>query len=86
VIRYQQTSEPRIENSESLKLLAPDLIRVARSTYDLYLKVHSEQMQRPAGVVVSQGSDRGQLIFASHPILLPGERFIGFEEIESQMY
>jgi hypothetical protein len=71
---------------QSLKLLPPDLIRVARSTYGLYLKVNSEQIQRPTGVVVSQGSDRGQLIFASPPILLPGERFISFEEIESQMY
>jgi hypothetical protein len=52
----------------------------------MYLKVHSEQMLRPAGVVVSQGSDRGQLIFASHPVLLPGERFVTFNEIESQMY
>jgi hypothetical protein len=52
----------------------------------MYLKVHSAQMQRPAGVVVSQGSDRGQLIFASQPILLPGERFVTFDEIESQMY
>jgi hypothetical protein len=86
MIRHEQTPEPRIENLQSLKLLAPDLIRVARSTYGLYLKVHSEQMQCPAGVVVSQGSDRGQLIFTSQPILLPGERFVTFEEIESQMY
>ena len=43
-------------------------------------------MQHPAGVVVSQGSDRGQLIFASVPVLLPGERFVTFNEIESQIY
>jgi hypothetical protein len=86
VIRHQPSPEPKIENSESFRLLAPDLIRVARSAYGLYLKVNSEQIQRPAGVVVSQGSDRGQLIFTSQPILLPGERFVTFEEIESQMY
>ncbi|XZO03843.1 MAG: hypothetical protein ACM65L_09030 [Microcoleus sp.] len=74
------------ETSDSFRLLAPDLIRVARSVYGLYLKVHSDRLQRPAGVVVSQGSDRGQLIFTSQPILLPGERFVTFEEIESQMY
>ncbi|UNU26958.1 hypothetical protein [Microcoleus vaginatus] len=84
--RYQPHPEPWIETSESHSLLAPDLIRVARSAYGMYLKVHSEQIQRPIGVVVSVGSDRGQLIFASQPILLPGERFVTFDEIESQMY
>ena len=84
--RYQPNPVPRIETSESHSLLAPDLIRAARSAYSMYLKVHSEQMQRPAGVVVCQGSDRGQLIFASQPVLLPGERFVTFDEIESQMY
>jgi hypothetical protein len=86
VIRHQPSPESRIKNSENLRLLAPDLIRVARSAYSLYLKVNSDRIQRPAGVVVSQGSDRGQLIFTSQPILLPGERFVTFEEIESQMY
>ena len=62
------------------------MLKAARSAYGMYLTVHSEQMQRPAGVVVSQGSTRGQLIFAAPPILLPGERFVSFEEIESQMY
>ncbi|MEG3978981.1 MULTISPECIES: hypothetical protein [unclassified Microcoleus] len=84
--RYQPNSQPRIEISQSHGLLAADLIRVARSAYGMYLKVHSEQMQRPAGVVVSLGSNRGQLIFASQPVLLPGERFVTFDEIESQMY
>ncbi|MEG4799282.1 hypothetical protein QUB63_01195 [Microcoleus sp. ARI1-B5] len=84
--RYQPNSQPRIEISESHSLLAPDLIRVARSAYSMYLKVHSEQMQRPVGVVVCHGSDRGQLIFASQPVLLPGERFVSFDEFESQMY
>ena len=84
--RYPPNPEPRIEICETSSLLAPNLIRAARSAYSMYLKVHSEQMQHPAGVVVSQGSDRGQLIFASQPILLPGERFVTFDEIESQMY
>ncbi|MEG3843246.1 hypothetical protein [Microcoleus sp. herbarium14] len=84
--RYQPNPEPRIETSARHSLLAPNLIRAARSAYSMYLKVHSEQMQRPAGVVVSQGSDRGQLIFALQPVLLPGERFVTFDEIESQMY
>lgn len=67
-------------------LLAPPLLRAARGAYHLYLELHSEQMQRPAGVVVCLGRDRGQLIFTSQPILLPGERFVTFEEIESQIY
>ncbi|HCV31037.1 MAG TPA: hypothetical protein DGO89_13075 [Microcoleaceae bacterium UBA9251] len=83
---YQSSPKPRIETSESLRLLAPDLIRVARSVYGLYIKVNSDLIKRPVGVVVSPGSDRGQLIFAAPPILLPGERFVSFEEIESQMY
>ncbi|MEG3862540.1 hypothetical protein [Microcoleus sp. herbarium12] len=84
--RYQPHPKPTIATSEIQSLLAPDLIRAARSAYGMYLKVHSEQMQRPVGVVVCQGSDRGQLIFASQPVLLPGERFVTFDEIESQMY
>jgi hypothetical protein len=67
-------------------LLAPPLLRAARGAYRLYLELHSEQIQRPAGVVVCQGSDRAQLIFTSQPILLPGECFVTFEEIESQIY
>jgi len=86
VTRYQPNPVSRIETSETHSLLAPDLIRVARSAYSIYLNVHSEQMQHPTGVVVSQGSNRGQLIFASQPVLLPGERFVTFDEIESQMY
>ncbi|MCU0546761.1 MAG: hypothetical protein MUE44_32120 [Oscillatoriaceae cyanobacterium Prado104] len=74
------------EIPESSRLLAPDMLKVARSAYGMYLRAHSEQMPRPAGVVVSQGSDRGQLIFAVPPVLLPGERFVSFEEIESQLY
>ncbi|MEG4286536.1 hypothetical protein QUB68_25735 [Microcoleus sp. A006_D1] len=84
--RYQPNPEPTIAISESQSLLAPDLIRAARSAYSIYLNVHSEQMQHPTGVVVSHRSDRGQLIFASQPVLLPGERFVTFDEIESQMY
>ena len=84
--RYLPNPEPSIEICENTNLLAPNLIRAARSAYSMYLRVHSEQLQHPAGVVVSQGSDRGQLIFASQPILLPGERFVTFDEIESQMY
>lgn len=62
------------------------MLKAARSAYGMYLRAHSEQMPRPAGVVVSQGNNRGQLIFAVPPVLLPGERFVSFEEIESQMY
>ncbi len=71
---------------QRLGLLAPPLLRAARGAYRLYLELHSEQMQRPAGVVVCLGRDRGQLIFTSQPILLPGECFVTFEEIESQIY
>ncbi len=71
---------------QRLGLLAPPLLRAARGAYRLYLELHSEQMQRPAGVVVCLERDRAQLIFTSQPILLPGECFVTFEEIESQMY
>lgn len=67
-------------------LLDPLLLRSARGADRLYLELHSEQMQRPAGVVVCLERDRAQLIFTSQPILLPGEFFVTFEEIESQMY
>ncbi|MFM9264095.1 hypothetical protein [Tychonema sp. BBK16] len=67
-------------------LLDPPLLRAAKTAYRRHLELHSEQIQRPIGVVVCQGSDRGQLIFTSQPVLLPGEFFVTFEEIESQMY
>jgi hypothetical protein len=86
VSRYQSTPKTIREIPETSRLLAPDLLKAARSAYGIYLRAHAEQMPRPAGVVVSQGSTRGQLIFVVPPILLPGERFVSFEEIESQMY
>ena len=66
--------------------LDPNLLRAARNLYLAYLEVHSEDLRRPSGVAVSPDRYRGQLIFGRKPILLPGEYFIPFEQIESEVY
>ncbi|NEP43936.1 MAG: hypothetical protein F6K35_33840 [Okeania sp. SIO2H7] len=66
--------------------LDPTLLRAARNLYLAYLEVHAEEMKRPSGVAISPDRYRGQLIFARKPILLPGECFIPFEQIESELY
>ncbi len=65
--------------------LNSDLLRAARSLYQSYLQVHSRQMRRPLGIVIHPKSYRGVLIFSARPILLPGERFIPLEKIESEL-
>lgn len=66
--------------------LDPSVLRAARLIYRGYLEVHCEQMQRPLGIAISRVDHRGQVIFSQKPILLPGECFVPFEQIESQIY
>ena len=76
---------PIIHRQANPVWLNSDLLRVARSIYQAYLKVHSRQMRRPSGVAIHPKSQRGLLIFSSRPILLPGECFIPLENIESEL-
>ncbi|MEB3282961.1 MAG: hypothetical protein VKK42_28975 [Lyngbya sp.] len=65
--------------------LDADLLRVAREIYQAYLRVHARQMRRPSGVVIHPKTYRGLLVFSSRPILLPGERFIPIDHIDSEL-
>ncbi len=83
---YPQWPENTANTIPSFGWLDPSLLRVARNVYLAYLQVHSDNMTRPAGVAISPRNYRGQLIFSRKPILLPGEFFIPFEQIESELY
>ncbi|WP_413164576.1 hypothetical protein ACL6C3_01320 [Capilliphycus salinus ALCB114379] len=65
--------------------LDADLLRVAREIYHAYLRVHVRQMRRPSGVVIHPKTYRGLLVFSSRPILLPQERFIPIDYIDSEL-
>ncbi|MGC9527235.1 MAG: hypothetical protein ACP5D7_17015 [Limnospira sp.] len=75
-----------IAPQQSPDLPDPQLLRVARQIYHAYLEVHARRMRRPFGVAIHSRSYRGLLIFSARPILLPGERFIPFEQIESELH
>jgi hypothetical protein len=83
---YPQWPENTVNTIPTSGWLDPSLLRVARNVYLAYLQVHSDNMTRPAGVAISPRNYRGQLIFRRQPILLPGECFIPFEQIESELY
>ena len=63
----------------------PDLLQTARRVYLAYLRVHARQMRRPAGAIVDPLTYRGWLVFSSRPALLPGERFVPIENIDSEL-
>ncbi|MEL7035542.1 MAG: hypothetical protein AAFO04_07980 [Cyanobacteria bacterium J06592_8] len=64
--------------------LNPDLLRAARQIYLAYLRVHAKRMRRPSGVVIHPTTYRGLLVFSARPILLPGERFVPIDNIDSE--
>lgn len=83
---YQEWPEKTKNTIPPSGLLDPYLLRAARNLYLAYMQVHSDEMKRPLGVAISPERYRGQLIFARKAILLPGECFIPFEQIESEIY
>lgn len=66
--------------------LNADLIRVAKQIYHAYVEVHAQQMRRPLGVAINPSNYRSCLLFSGQPILLPGEYFIPFEQIEADLF
>jgi hypothetical protein len=64
----------------------PALIRSARRIYRTYCFINPKQSKRPFGVAINPENHRGQLIFKSKPILLPGESFIPVKQLESEVY
>jgi hypothetical protein len=61
----------------------PALIRAARRIYRTYYILNSKINRQPQGVAIHRDSHRGQLIFRTKPILLPGESFISVKQLES---
>ncbi|SKB12619.1 hypothetical protein PL11201_410033 [Planktothrix sp. PCC 11201] len=66
--------------------LNADLIRVAKQIYHAYVEVHAQRMRRPSGVAINPSNHRSCLLFSGQPILLPGEYFIPFEQIEADLF
>ena len=62
----------------------PTLIKAARRIYRGYSQINSQINKQPYGVAIDRDSLRGHLIFREHPILLPGECFIRFSELEAE--
>ncbi|GFE69160.1 hypothetical protein [Chroococcus sp. FPU101] len=60
------------------------LIRAAKRIYRTYHVLHSKINRQPQGVAIHRDSHRGQLIFRTKPILLPGESFIPVKQLESE--
>jgi hypothetical protein len=61
------------------------LVRFARQIYRTYCAHHSRMTRRPLGVAINRQTRRGQVIFGIQPILLPAERFVSFDQLESEM-
>jgi hypothetical protein len=74
---YQAHEMPRI--------LDPAIIRAARQVYRTYCVLNAKITRRPSGVAIDKDSYRGQLIFKTKPILLPGECFVPLKQLEAEI-
>jgi hypothetical protein len=80
--RENNTTKPM----EFTILLDPALLRAARRVYRAYCVLHSKINKSPQGVAIDRDTHRGQIIFTTKPILLPGECFIPLRQLESEVY
>jgi hypothetical protein len=62
--------------------LDPAIIHAARDVYRTYLSIYTQLPRQPFGVVLNKETFKGQLIFREKPILLIGEDFVPFNQIE----
>ncbi len=67
---------------DSTMFLDPTLIKAAKKVYQSYCSF-SQLNKKPLGVVIDYKTYKGQLTFREKPILLPRERFIGIDLIET---
>lgn len=63
----------------------PTLIQAARRIYRAYNNLNARIVKQPCGVAIDRDSLRGHLIFRERPILLPGESFVHFNELEVEI-
>lgn len=70
--------------SEATMFLDPTLIKAARTIYQAYCNFHYHFQTKPIGVIIDCETYKGQLTFRQRPILLPGERFVRMDLIETE--
>ena len=63
--------------------LDPKLLRMARRIYRSYRLLHPQSSRQPLGIAIHRDTHRGQLMFNSRPILLPGECFVPLNQLET---
>jgi hypothetical protein len=77
--------ETMVQGADSFDLepivLSPVIVMTARNIYQAYVKTHGSK-QTPLGVALNRYTLRGQVIFASQPILLPHECFVPMRDID----
>jgi hypothetical protein len=77
--------EAMVKGADSFDLepivLSSAIVMAARNIYQAYVKTHGSK-QTPLGVALNRYTLRGQLIFASQPILLPHECFVTMRDID----
>jgi hypothetical protein len=67
-------------------LLDPSVLRAARTIYRSYCAHRPNMTDRVKGVAINPATFRGQLVCNNKPILLPGERFVPIDLLESELY
>ena len=60
------------------------LENAARQIYLTYRRLRTKINEPPVGVAIHPKTHRGQLIFREKPVLLPGERFVQLNRLESE--
>lgn len=82
-------ASPGHRQSKSMELpilLDPTVLRSAKRIYRTYCVLHPKQNKRPFGIAIHRDTHRGQLIFNTKPILLPGECFVPVKQLEVEVY
>ncbi|CDM97132.1 MAG: hypothetical protein P5702_18035 [Limnospira sp. PMC 1291.21] len=77
---------PDLPLNQESRIQDPQLLRIARRVYHAYSEVHAKRMRRPSGVAIHLRSYRSLLLFSPKPVLLPGECFIPFDQIELELF
>ncbi|MGH2414785.1 MAG: hypothetical protein ACRDEA_14070 [Microcystaceae cyanobacterium] len=67
-------------------LLDPALLRSAQRIYQAHRGLHIKLNKHPFGIAIDRGTHRGQIIFNTKPILLPGECFVPVKQLETEIY
>ncbi|NJL82832.1 MAG: hypothetical protein HC890_07540 [Chloroflexaceae bacterium] len=61
----------------------PTIVQAAQKIYQTYCQLQSRVIKQPLGIAIDPDTHRGQLVFRRRPVLLPGERFVKFEELSA---